>query len=118
VDERRTADRVSGDPADDGNQTSPWRVLAIKTREESKMINSSFGILLAVSVGVWVPLISTHSLADERCRQLEALHAKYAGVQLTPDEKVLKVKLVAWYSANCGKHEVPDVSPTALSAAR
>jgi hypothetical protein len=88
---------------------------AFAIERESKMTKSSFGVLLAVSVGIWVPLISTHSLADERCNQLEALRAKYAGVQLTPGQKALKVKLVAWYSGNCGKHEVADVSPIALS---
>jgi hypothetical protein len=28
--------------------------------------------------------------------------------QLTPDQKVLAVKLTAWYMSNSGKHEVAE----------
>jgi hypothetical protein len=76
------------------------------------MIKSSFSAVLAISLGV---LVATPSSADERCKQFDTLRAKYAGVQLTPGQKALKVKLVAWYGANCGKHEVADVKSVALS---
>jgi hypothetical protein len=78
------------------------------------MMKSSFSAVLAISLGVSV-LVGTRSSADERCKQLDALRVKYAGIQLTPDQNVLKVKLTAWYLANCGKHEVADVKSATLS---
>ena len=78
------------------------------------MIKSSLSSLLAISFGVSVTLIATRSSADERCAQLEALHTKYAAVQLTPDQKELKAKLVAWYMVHCRGHQVADVNPAAL----
>ena len=39
--------------------------------------------------------------ADDRCRQLEALHRQYAGVALTAGQQKLKRQLVAWYNQNC-----------------
>jgi hypothetical protein len=60
----------------------------------------------------------TLSFADERCRQLEMLRVKYAAVELTSEQMVVKVKLTAWYLANCGKHELPGARPvTTVSAA-
>jgi hypothetical protein len=51
--------------------------------------------ILAICLSAFVGFIPTRSFADERCQQLEALHAQYAGVELTFYQKQLKVKLVA-----------------------
>ena len=67
-----------------------------------------------VVISVCATLAPATSRADERCRQLEALRTQYSGVQLTDDQKALKVKLVAWYSENCGKREAEDVKPTPI----
>jgi len=81
------------------------------------MMKSSFSAVLAISLGMSV-LVGTQSSADERCKQLDTLRVKYAGVKLTADQEVLKVKLTAWYLANCGKHEVADVKAPVISATR
>ena len=31
------------------------------------------------------------------------LNAKYRGVALTPEQKDMKVQMVAWYKENCGR---------------
>jgi hypothetical protein len=59
-------------------------------------------LLPILSAGTLLSLASTASLADERCAQLVALSKQYAGVALTDEQKEIKVKLVAWYKANCG----------------
>jgi hypothetical protein len=41
------------------------------------------------------------ALANDNCRRLEALSVQYAGVELNPDQKKLKQKLVVWYNRNC-----------------
>jgi hypothetical protein len=64
--------------------------------------------MLAVSLSAFVGFIPALSLADERCQQLEALHAQYAGIELTSYQKVLKRKLVAWYHEHCGGRHVAD----------
>ena len=64
--------------------------------------------MLAASLSAFVAFTPTRSLADERCQQLEALHARYAGVELTSYQKVLKQKLVAWYHEHCGGRHVAD----------
>jgi hypothetical protein len=69
----------------------------------------------ALSLGA-ILLSSTPSLADERCKQLDALRVKYAGAELTFDQKLLKVKLVAWFLGNCGKHEVADIKAAAVTS--
>jgi hypothetical protein len=74
------------------------------------MINSSFGTILAISLGVGVTVVPARSLADERCQQLEALRAQYATVELTPDQKQVKVKLVAWYGAHCRRRQVAGIN--------
>jgi hypothetical protein len=51
--------------------------------------------------GLFLTIAPTTGLADERCRQLEALNQQYAGVQLTSTQKQLKSQLVAWYKQNC-----------------
>src|SRR3954453_11366819 len=76
--------------------------LSKRTREGSKMTYTSLGTAMPIVVLV----AATCSHADERCHQLDTLRAQYAGVQLTPDQAALKIKLVAWYVAHCGKHEV------------
>lgn len=64
-----------------------------------------FGALLCLSVGIVAEGWPTSVLADARCQQLEALHAQYAGVELTSEQKHLKQKLVAWYYGHCrGRH--------------
>jgi hypothetical protein len=62
--------------------------------------------MLAVLLSVSVGLVSSRSLADERCQQLEALRAQYAGVELTFYQKQIKRKLVAWYREHCGDRRV------------
>jgi hypothetical protein len=80
------------------------------------MIYPTLWGLAALSVLTIAP---AQSFADERCKQLDILRVKYAGVELTPDQKVLKVKLTAWYLANCGRHEAADVkSATFLNSER
>lgn len=54
--------------------------------------------------GVLLSLASTAAFADERCAQLVALNKQYAGVALTSEQKNIKVQLVAWYKANCGRN--------------
>jgi uncharacterized protein YeaC (DUF1315 family) len=67
------------------------------------MTSSVVRVLLPVlSAGMLLSLTATASVADERCAQLVALSKQYAGVTLTDEQKELKVKLVAWYKANCG----------------
>jgi hypothetical protein len=56
--------------------------------------------MLAICLSGLVGFVPTRSFADERCQQLEALRAQYAGVELTSDQKRLKVILVAWYQAH------------------
>jgi hypothetical protein len=59
--------------------------------------------------GLFLALASTTVLADERCKQLEALNQQYAGVQLTSTQKQLKSQLVAWYKQNCRPTRSADV---------
>ena len=59
-------------------------------------------LLPMLGAGMLLSAASTISLADERCAQLVALSKQYAGVTLTDEQKEIKVKLVAWYRANCG----------------
>ncbi len=56
----------------------------------------------ALCAGLFLTIASTAAMADDRCRQLEALNQQYAGVSLTADQQQLKRRLVAWYKANCG----------------
>jgi hypothetical protein len=74
------------------------------------MDKSSFGAILAISFGVCVMLIRTQSFPDERCQQLQALRAQYAGVELTSDQKQMKVKLVVWYNSHCRDHPLVGVN--------
>jgi len=60
-------------------------------------------LIPALSATMLLSLMSTASLADERCAQLVALSRQYAGVKLTAEQKQIKVKLVAWYRQNCGR---------------
>jgi hypothetical protein len=53
--------------------------------------------------GLFLSLASTAGFADERCKQLVALKKQYAGVVLTSEQNDLKVQLVSWYNANCGR---------------
>jgi hypothetical protein len=58
---------------------------------------------LALCAALVFSAVSTAALADERCDQLVALNAQYAGVTLTGEQQSLKRKLVAWYNVNCGQ---------------
>lgn len=53
--------------------------------------------------GLFLSIASTAGFADERCAQLVALKKQYAGVVLTSEQKELRVQLVSWYNANCGR---------------
>jgi hypothetical protein len=53
--------------------------------------------------GVFLFVVSSAAVADERCEQLAVLNQQYIAVTLTSDQKRLKRKLIAWYKANCGK---------------
>jgi len=57
----------------------------------------------ALCAGLFLVLAATPGFADERCGQLVALNKQYAGVDLTDEQKAIKVQLVAWYRANCGR---------------
>ena len=57
----------------------------------------------ALCAGLFLVLATTAGFADERCGQLVALKQQYAGVELTDEQKAIKVQLVAWYRANCGR---------------
>jgi hypothetical protein len=59
---------------------------------KSIMVRPSAGALAAISL---VSLLPTRSFVNERCEQLEALHAQYAGVELMFTQKQLKRRLVA-----------------------
>jgi hypothetical protein len=78
------------------------------------MMKSSFSAVLAIALG----LVAAPSSANEQCKLLDSLRVKYAGVKLTADQKVLAVKLTAWYVANCGKHEVADAKSGAMPEIR
>lgn len=80
------------------------------------MIDRSSGAVIASLFGVFLTLVPTGSRSDERCRQLDVLRVKYAGAELTLDQKALKVKLTAWYLANCGKHEVADTKAASVAS--
>ena len=56
--------------------------------------------LLLIGAGLFFA-VTDAAKADDRCRQLEALHRQYAGVALTADQKRIKRQLVAWYNQNC-----------------
>jgi hypothetical protein len=64
---------------------------------------SSLRPAFVLSLGILLSLASTAAFADERCGQLVALNKQYAGVALTGEQKDIKVQLVAWYKANCGR---------------
>jgi hypothetical protein len=64
---------------------------------------SSLRPAFVLSLGILFSLASTAAFADERCGQLVALNKQYAGVALTGEQKDIKVQLVAWYKANCGR---------------
>jgi hypothetical protein len=57
----------------------------------------------ALFAGLFLCLGSSAGFADERCAQLVALRNQYSGVTLTDEQKQIKVQLVAWYRANCGR---------------
>jgi len=76
----------------------------------SKMKDSHFRFLFAFGLSVCFALIPTRSVADERCQQLEVLRAQYVGVELTPDQKQLKLKLVEWYTVHCRKRQAIGVN--------
>jgi hypothetical protein len=77
---------------------------------KSEMGKSSFGAIFAISFGVCLMLVQTQSFTNERCQQLQALRVQYAGVELTSDQKQMKVKLVAWYNSHCRAHPLAGVN--------
>jgi hypothetical protein len=87
-----------------------WGVAGSTTRRGLKMKRPAFAAMLAISLSAFVAFVPTRSFADDRCQQLEALHAQYAGVQLTSYQKQVKVVLVAWYVAHCNKHQVAGMN--------
>jgi hypothetical protein len=57
----------------------------------------------AFCAGILLSAVSTTAFADDRCAQLIALDKEYRGVTLTEEQKAIKVQLVSWYRANCGR---------------
>ena len=57
----------------------------------------------AFCAGILLSVVSTSAFADERCAQLIALDKEYRGVVLTDEQKAIKVQLVSWFRANCGR---------------
>jgi uncharacterized protein (DUF2336 family) len=57
----------------------------------------------AFCAGFLLSIVATTAFADERCAQLIALDKEYRGVALTDEQKAIKVRLVSWYRANCGR---------------
>ncbi len=53
--------------------------------------------------GILLSVVSTTAFADDRCAQLIALDKEYRGIALTEEQKAIKVQLVSWYRANCGR---------------
>jgi hypothetical protein len=43
---------------------------------------------------------------SDNCAQLEALNQQYRGVELTPAQQKIKVRLVAWYVRHCTTRNV------------
>ena len=74
------------------------------------MKRPAFAAIFAICLSAFVGFVPTQSLADERCQQLEALRAQYAGVELTSDQKQIKVKLVAWYYVHCRRHHLAGMN--------
>jgi hypothetical protein len=73
-------------------------------QEEALMVLSSTALIRPVlCAGLFLAVAATTASADERCQQLVALNQQYKGVALTDDQKQIKVQLVSWYKANCGK---------------
>jgi hypothetical protein len=70
------------------------------------MIRPSSALFFAAFIAAGCVGLPKCSGADPRCQELEALHAKYAGTKLTPDQQKLKQKLVAWYHDHCGSDHV------------
>jgi hypothetical protein len=72
--------------------------VATTTRVNMTLVRASlvFGAALAL-------VLPSAARADDsaNCSYLEALNQQYAGVELTPDQKKMKVKLVAWYVRHC-----------------
>jgi hypothetical protein len=60
-------------------------------------------IVPALCAGILLSVVSTAAFADERCAKLIALDKEYRGVTLTEEQKAIKVQLVSWYRANCGR---------------
>jgi hypothetical protein len=73
----------------------------LSQQEEAFMILSSTLLRPVLCAGLFLAVAATTASADERCQQLVALNNQYKGVTLTSDQKALKVRLVAWYRANC-----------------
>jgi len=53
--------------------------------------------------GILLSMVATAAFADERCAKLVALDRAYRGVALTEEQKAIKVQMVSWYRANCGR---------------
>jgi hypothetical protein len=66
----------------------------------------------AFCAGILLSAVSTTAFADDRCAQLIALDKEYRGVALTEEQKAIKVQLVSWYRANCGRLRIPTKAAT------
>jgi hypothetical protein len=72
-------------------------------QEETFMTLSSTMLRSVLCAGLLLAAAASTASADERCEQLVALNQQYKGVALTSEQKQIKVQLVSWYKANCGK---------------
>jgi len=57
----------------------------------------------AFCAGILLSAVSTAAFADDAAPSLIALDKEYRGVVLTDEQKAIKVQLVSWYRANCGR---------------
>lgn len=80
-----------------------WRVLSFMCPRKLEPLTIRF-----LSISLTCALLTLSAMApayatDARCAQLVELNNKYRGVELTDEQKSIKVQLVAWYKENCGR---------------
>lgn len=81
---------------------------ASSTDNEFRMNVTLLRASLVFCIATFVIAHSSIARADDsdNCAQLEALNQQYLGVELTPAQKKIKVRLVAWYMQHCTKRNL------------